>query len=55
MGPGLPISVGYMDPGSWATDIDLGRTGRWEIISTEPSRSQSAIALCDRSADYVYR
>ena len=22
-GPGLMIAVGYMDPGNWATDIDL--------------------------------
>ena len=23
-GPGLLISVGYMDPGNWATDIQAG-------------------------------
>jgi manganese transport protein len=23
-GPGLLVSVGYMDPGNWATDIEAG-------------------------------
>src|ERR1700753_3656545 len=32
VGPGLLISVGYMDPGNWATDIEGGAKFNYELI-----------------------
>src|ERR1700760_958329 len=32
-GPGLLVSVGYMDPGNWATDIEAGSRYGFELLS----------------------
>src|SRR6516225_8528152 len=31
-GPGLLISVGYMDPGNWATDIEAGSKYGYDLL-----------------------
>ena len=33
LGPGLMISVGYMDPGNWATDIAGGAQFGYTLLS----------------------
>ena len=33
MGPGLLVSVGYMDPGNWATDIEGGSKFGYSLLS----------------------
>ena len=43
-GPAYLVSIGYMDPGNWATDIAAGSrygyalvwVGAWRIIGTSP-------------------
>jgi manganese transport protein len=45
MGPGLLISVGYMDPGNWATDIQGGSHFGYSLLSVVVLSSLAAILL----------
>jgi manganese transport protein len=45
MGPGLLISVGYMDPGNWATDIEAGSKYGYELLSVVLLASAAAVWL----------
>jgi manganese transport protein len=45
MGPGLLISVGYMDPGNWATDIQGGSNFAYALLSVVVMSSLTAILL----------
>lgn len=45
MGPGLLISVGYMDPGNWATDIQGGSHFGYALLSVVVLSSLAAILL----------
>jgi manganese transport protein len=44
-GPGLLISVGYMDPGNWATDIEAGSRYGTALLFVVVLSSLSAIVL----------
>jgi manganese transport protein len=44
-GPGLLISVGYMDPGNWATDIAAGSQFGYSLLSAVVLSSLAAILL----------
>ena len=33
-GPALLVSIGYMDPGNWATDIEAGSRFGYKLIFT---------------------
>lgn len=44
-GPGLLISVGYMDPGNWATDLEAGSRFGFELLSVVVLAGLAAIAL----------
>ena len=44
-GPGLLISVGYMDPGNWATDIEAGSRFGYALLFVVMFSSLSAIVL----------
>jgi manganese transport protein len=44
-GPGLLISVGYMDPGNWATDIQAGSQYGYAMLSVVLMSSLAAIVL----------
>ncbi|MGC1302064.1 MAG: Nramp family divalent metal transporter [Caulobacteraceae bacterium] len=45
LGPGLLISVGYMDPGNWATDIQAGSHFAYALLSVVLLSSLAAILL----------
>ncbi|QDK38772.1 Nramp family divalent metal transporter [Bdellovibrio sp. NC01] len=45
LGPGLLVSVGYMDPGNWATDIEAGSRFGHLLLSVVLFSSLGAIAL----------
>lgn len=45
LGPGLLVSVGYMDPGNWATDIEAGSRFGHLLLSIVLLSSLGAIAL----------
>ncbi len=45
LGPGLLISVGYMDPGNWATDIEAGSRFGYQHLSVVLGSSLIAIFL----------
>ncbi|WP_158913866.1 Nramp family divalent metal transporter [Caulobacter sp. S45] len=45
LGPGLLISVGYMDPGNWATDISAGSHFGYALMSVVVLSSLAAILL----------
>ena len=45
LGPGLLISVGYMDPGNWATDIQGGSQFGYALLSVVVVSSLAAIVL----------
>lgn len=45
LGPGLLVSVGYMDPGNWATDIEAGSRFGYLLLSIVLFSSLGAIAL----------
>jgi manganese transport protein len=45
LGPGLLISVGYMDPGNWATDIQAGSHFGYALLSVVVLSSLAAILL----------
>ncbi|MGI4876459.1 MAG: Nramp family divalent metal transporter [Janthinobacterium lividum] len=44
-GPGLLISVGYMDPGNWATDIEAGSRYGYSLLFVVLASSLAAIVL----------
>ena len=44
-GPGLMISVGYMDPGNWATDLEGGASFGYTLLSVVLCSSLMAILL----------
>jgi manganese transport protein len=44
-GPGLLISVGYMDPGNWATDIQAGSSYGYRLLFVVVLSSLAAIVL----------
>ena len=44
-GPGLLISVGYMDPGNWATDIEAGSKFGYGLLFVVVLSSLAAIVL----------
>jgi manganese transport protein len=44
-GPGLMISVGYMDPGNWATDIQAGSAFGYRLLFVVVLSSLAAILL----------
>jgi manganese transport protein len=44
-GPGLLVSVGYMDPGNWATDIEAGSTFGYALLWMVLQSSLAAILL----------
>lgn len=44
-GPGFLISVGYMDPGNWATDIEAGSKYGYALLSVVLFSSLAAIVL----------
>lgn len=45
VGPGLLVSVGYMDPGNWATDIEAGSRFGYSLLVIVLASSLSAIFL----------
>ena len=44
-GPGLLVSVGYMDPGNWATDIEAGSRYGYALLSVVLASSVAAMLL----------
>jgi len=44
-GPGLLVSVGYMDPGNWATDIEAGSRFGFELLWVVCGSSIAAMLL----------
>src|ERR1700758_5377393 len=44
-GPGLLVSVGYMDPGNWATDIQAGSSYGYALLFVVVLSSLAAIVL----------
>lgn len=44
-GPGLLVSVGYMDPGNWATDIESGSRFGFELLWVVCASSIAAMLL----------
>ncbi len=44
-GPGLLVSVGYMDPGNWATDIEAGSRFGYDLLFVVVLSSLAAIVL----------
>lgn len=44
-GPGLLVSVGYMDPGNWATDIEAGSRYGFELLWVVVASSIAAMLL----------
>ncbi len=49
-GPGLLVSVGYMDPGNWATDIEAGSRYGYSLLFVVVASSLAAIVLQGLSA-----
>ena len=49
-GPGLLVSVGYMDPGNWATDIEAGSRFGYALLFVVVASSLAAIVLQTLSA-----
>lgn len=45
LGPGLLVSVGYMDPGNWATDIEAGSKYGYALLFIVLFSSLAAIVL----------
>ena len=50
MGPGYMVSVGYMDPGNWATDIAGGSQFGYTLLTVILLSNLMAILLQARSA-----
>ncbi|MEM5328694.1 Nramp family divalent metal transporter [Paraburkholderia sp. JHI2823] len=44
-GPGLLVSIGYMDPGNWATDIEAGSRYGYSLLFVVVLSSLAAIVL----------
>jgi manganese transport protein len=44
-GPGLLVSVGYMDPGNWATDIEAGSRFGYGLLFVVLLASLAAMLL----------
>ncbi len=44
-GPGLLVSIGYMDPGNWATDIEAGSRYGYNLLFVVMLSSLAAMAL----------
>src|SRR4051812_20107520 len=44
-GPGLLVSVGYMDPGNWATDIEAGSRFGYDLLFVVICCSLAAMVL----------
>jgi manganese transport protein len=44
-GPGLLVSVGYMDPGNWATDIEAGSAYGYSLLWVVSASSVAAMLL----------
>lgn len=44
-GPGLLVSVGYMDPGNWATDIEAGSRFGYDLLSVVVLSGLAAMLL----------
>jgi manganese transport protein len=44
-GPGFLVSVGYMDPGNWATDLEAGATYRYDLLWVVALSSVVAIIM----------
>ncbi|SAL05852.1 manganese transport protein MntH [Caballeronia arationis] len=44
-GPGLLVSIGYMDPGNWATDIEAGSRYGYNLLFVVVLSSLAAMAL----------
>src|ERR1700761_3558223 len=49
-GPGLLVSVGYMDPGNWATDIQAGSAYGYGLLSVVVLSSLAATVLQNLAA-----
>jgi manganese transport protein len=45
VGPALLVSVGYMDPGNWSTDLDAGARYKYELLWVVALASAMAIIL----------
>ncbi len=45
VGPGLLVSVGYMDPGNWGTDLQAGAQFKYNLLSVVAVASLMAIFL----------
>ncbi|MFP3434451.1 Nramp family divalent metal transporter, partial [Paraburkholderia sp. SIMBA_061] len=44
-GPGLLVSIGYMDPGNWATDIEAGSRYGYSLLFVVVLSSLAAMVL----------
>ena len=44
-GPAFLVSVGYMDPGNWGTDLKAGAVYRYELLWVVAAASLMAVAL----------
>lgn len=49
-GPKLLVSVGYMDPGNWGTDLAGGAQYKYDLLWVVPAASIMAIFLQVASA-----
>jgi len=49
-GPAFLVSVGYMDPGNWATDLDAGATYKYDLLWIVAAASFMAIIMQIASA-----
>ena len=49
-GPGLLVSVGYMDPGNWATDIEAGARYGYALLFVVLASGLAALFLQTRAA-----
>ncbi len=45
VGPAFLVSVGYMDPGNWATDLDAGATFKYDLLWVVALASMMAIIM----------
>src|SRR5437588_8728825 len=45
VGPALLVSVGYMDPGNWGTDLQAGASYRYELLWVVGLSSLMAIIM----------
>src|SRR4051812_26367908 len=45
VGPALLVSVGYMDPGNWGTDLKAGAAYKYELLWVVAASSFMAIIM----------